>query len=372
VIRKHIETAYIVGAGLSHHAGLPLQTQFTERLLEQRFDKHHPDYNLQQYIAEFIHVVFDHNKKASAKYWPMLEDLFTRIDLSANSGHHLSDKYTPADLRTIRRALLTIIIGVLAKDYGIARRRAPLEWNGLSHFIKNVTASNSAFISMNWDTAIEQQMSAVKSINNFDYRCGAEAAEFSIKPGMIVKREGLTRSIQIIKMHGSINWLYCDNCRRVHWFPPECSDRIANQLLNKTEWAHIDSSRKVVGQLHCKYCPRVVLGTRLATFSYLKALEFPMFQKSWLAAEAALNSARRWVFIGYSLPDADYQFKYLLKRSQVSRRNRPEIILVTGGDNPDATYRNYQRFFGRSMSKKRSDGRYYKNGLDNEAIEMIT
>ena len=57
-----------------------------------------------------------------------------------------------------------------------------------------------------------------------------------------------------------------------------------------------------------------------------------MFQQSWYAAEKVLASAQRWVFIGYSLPAADYEFKCLLKRIELSRGKPPDIILVTGGD----------------------------------------
>jgi len=37
--RSHV---YIVGAGFSKHAGLPLQKDFTEALLEPRADEYHP------------------------------------------------------------------------------------------------------------------------------------------------------------------------------------------------------------------------------------------------------------------------------------------------------------------------------------------
>jgi hypothetical protein len=92
----------------------------------------------------------------------------------------------------------------------------------------------------------------------------------------------------------------------------------------------------------------VALGSRIATFSYRKALEFPMFQKSWFAAEELLRNAEEWVFIGYSLPAADFEFKYLLKRTQLSRKTPPVIKVVTGGSKGGAlmTLRNYRRFFG--------------------------
>ena len=114
-------------------------------------------------------------------------------------------------------------------------------------------------------------------------------------------------------------------------------------------------------QWTCARCKDVTLGTRLATFTYLKALDFPMFQKSWFAAERLLRKAKRWVFIGYSLPTADYEFKYLLKRVQLSRRRKPEVILITKGSDTEKTFSTYQRFFGQIMKRR--------NFFDNEKPE---
>jgi hypothetical protein len=52
-------------------------------------------------------------------------------------------------------------------------------------------------------------------------------------------------------------------------------------------------------------CTDVPLTMRIATFSFLKALDFPMFEKSWLSAERLLRQAKKWNLIGYSLPAAD-------------------------------------------------------------------
>jgi hypothetical protein len=79
-----------------------------------------------------------------------------------------------------------------------------------------------------------------------------------------------------------------------------------------------------------------------------------------------LRSADRWVFVGYSLPAADYEFKYLLKRIQLSRTSEPSFVIVSGGKKGDVkrTYDNYQRFFGRRVTK----ANFFADGLTPEAI----
>jgi hypothetical protein len=108
--RDHV---YIVGAGFSHHAGLPLQAGFTEALLEPRVDEEYPLLPLIHHLSEFVSVAFDHNKSAGASFWPNLEDVFTNLDMAANTGHHLGPHYAPAKLRTTRRVLLARMMCML-------------------------------------------------------------------------------------------------------------------------------------------------------------------------------------------------------------------------------------------------------------------
>jgi hypothetical protein len=108
--------------------------------------------------------------------------------------------------------------------------------------------------------------------------------------------------------------------------------------LGAKDWEHIrtvlEEDCKDEGghgaPLHCSACHGIELSTRLATFNYRKALDFPMFQTSWRDAEDLLRNADEWCFIGYSLPAADFEFKYLLKRTQLSRRRTsgPRVIAV--------------------------------------------
>jgi hypothetical protein len=209
----------------------------------------------------------------------------------------------------------------------------------------------------------------VKNIGYFDYRCDAIAARFPIE-GDAVAKQHLTPTgvkLPIVKMHGSVNWLYCDNCRHLYWFSPEDAPIVALQLITPPEAIELRLGESgACGKWRCLRCTSVPLTTRIATFSFLKALDFPMFEKSWLAAEELLQEAKTWIFIGYSLPAADYEFKHLLKRVQLSR-DAPKFVVITGGnpEQADRTYENYQRFFG--LGIKRGEN-FFANGLDDLSI----
>lgn len=322
------------------------------------------------HLGAFVNGVFDHNKSAKAAYWPTLEDVFTNIDLAANSGHHLGPNYSPSALRTERRVLLARMMYMLHERYSEAESKRAADWLQLNAFLLGLDVPKSSFISMNWDTVIERRLAELRDIQVVDYGCGAIPARFP-RDGTVIKKRLLRKglpSVRIAKMHGSVNWLYCDNCRRLYWFPPRKAMMVANQLIRREEAVKLDP-RTLDGCARwcCTNCTDVPLTTRIATFSYLKALDFPMFEKSWLSAERALRSADKWIFIGYSLPAADFEFKHLLKRVQLSRRRAPEFVVITGGliSDCDQTYTNYQGFFGRGIKR---ESNFFGGGLSPEAV----
>jgi len=363
--------AIIVGAGFSSYAGLPLQAGFTTELLRaSRFSKG-PSKRLVEYLCPFVGDTFHPREEFDADRWPDLEDLFTCIDLSANSGHHLGPKHSPATLRTVRRALIARTIRMLRQSYDDRKEQPDEQWAQLETLLSNITPDQSAFISLNWDTVAEERMLELHPATTIAYGEGFTPATFPEQGNKIIPKTPPANApaLHVAKIHGSVNWLYCDNCRRVYWFNPRQTVRIADQILSREEWRHI--SPKAPGnakrQWACMHCDNVILSTRIATFSYRKALDFPMFHQSWSHAEASLMGSKRWVFIGYSLPAADFEFKYLLKRIELSRSKPPEILLVTGGDGADATRRNYRRFFGTHLNK-----RIFNDGIDQAAIDYIT
>jgi len=94
---KPVDDVFILGAGFSKNAGLPLQSEFTERLVFSGTEKD-PTKCLVPFLRAFIARTFGHLDEARPEYWPNLEDIFTCLDLSANSGHHLGFGFPPSDL----------------------------------------------------------------------------------------------------------------------------------------------------------------------------------------------------------------------------------------------------------------------------------
>lgn len=346
-----VKTAYILGAGFSLNAGIPIQSNFLHALRgkSQKVASLSPIDRLSiDAIKTYSSNVFGDN--------PELEDIFTCLDLSANTGHHLGKDYYPARLRSLRRVLISRIIKIVSSRY----RQRPL----LKQFMDSIDPPSSAFISLNWDTVIERELIRIGHKEG-DFYYGCDEVQYYGK----ATKSANHKKINICKVHGSTNWLYCDNCRLLHVLPVEEEIEIPLQVLKKKDLQSLSKNDKygALGEykssekFKCRRCA-TILGTRMATFSYRKILDSPILAKSWFSAERLLSTAEQWVFIGYSLPAADFEFKYMLKRVEQAAMNKKRIIVVTMNDADNL----YRRFFNGLRNKD-----IYCNGLE-EYVSAIS
>ena len=169
----------IVGAGFSLNAGLPLAGDFTNELLNLsglRLDG--PSARQVNFTRIFVNRVFGEGALRSAKEWPDLEDIFTLVDLSANTGHHLGPLYATSDLRVVRRAMIVRMIRMLSQAYARKQSTPDAEWRALEGLFERFNTGITAVLSMNWDTVFERGIARTQSIRRIDYGCGATACTF--------------------------------------------------------------------------------------------------------------------------------------------------------------------------------------------------
>lgn len=367
-----IRNLLIVGAGFSFNAGLPLASAFTSSLLNlSKLSIDGPSNALVRFVQGFVAEAFAEGRSARPRDWPELEDLFTLVDLSANTGHHLGD-YSASDLRLVRRAMIVRMIRMLSQAYYSRQRNPDSNWQLLEELLSGLDTEHSAVLSMNWDTVIESGLARAQDIDNVEYGCDAIRADFDGSGGLRRRRSRSSQTVHLTKPHGSVNWLYCDSCRKVYWVPPSSATKVADTLFRRQDWAavrritHLKQSHSIRNPA-CPHCGVKALGTRFATFSYRKALDFPMHSASWRTAENHLRDAANWVFFGYSMPNADFEFKYLLKRVQLAEPIRPAITVITGGDGADDTELRFRRFFGDVAGERL----FFKQGLTSEVLDHL-
>lgn len=147
-----------------------------------------------------------------------------------------------------------------------------------------------------------------------DYRCHISTDFYGNKPA----RFGV-----LLKLHGSLNWLYCRTCQRLEIGASE------NRLLLKVLTGLVGPNLKKSFTPDGDPCP--VCATKLRPLliapTHLKDYRNPHLSQVWYEAESVLREATRVVFVGYSLPEDDVEVVYLLKRS-LARANPPEITVI--------------------------------------------
>lgn len=336
-MKNRLNTVYILGAGFSCYAALPTQKEIVRQLFRHQDLSGPPDINeiITAIINDFFEKVFhlwDLDEGA-----PELEDIYTCLDLAAQSGHFLGPDYTPKKLQALRHLLTHRIFQILEK------RHQPSQdiYHLLEHALQR---ENCAFLSLNWDMVLEKHLLALGY--HADYQCSIQPLKNTNYPAS---------AVTVCKLHGSSNWAYCDNCKYL-FFDPCSQTALDDQLFlfphdfSLFGYALSPSSFSTIA---CPHCNIPHMSTHIVTFSYQKNFRTNYFSCLWHQAEMLLQQADRWVFIGYSLPQADFQFKHLLKSAQLalSKSCLPEIVVITKNDgrlfNPSVA--RYVKLFGSCM-----------------------
>ena len=179
-----------------------------------------------------------------------------------------------------------------------------------------------------------------------DYRC-----DVSTKPYRLRAKFG-----KLLKLHGSMNWLYCPACHRLD----VGISRSGRTMIKALDLLYHEDDRQDLTERYtchgspCLDCETYVEPVMISP-THLKDYRNPHIASVWYEADRALRQAERVVFVGYSLPPDDVDVIYLLKRTlsalSVERVNAPEIVVVeydpngrAREDNP--VWQRYRTLFG--------------------------
>ena len=124
--------------------------------------------------------------------------------------------------------------------------------------------------------------------------------------------------IELLKIHGSLNFLYCPKCKEID--------------ITVGQKGIIYCMRKNF-EVQCinqnctgKYTDLVVAPT------YYKIYDNAFLKETWRRAEKAIASADEIIFVGYSMPDADVEIKCMLLRGIARNTTRPKVKVVNFKD----------------------------------------
>lgn len=334
------KTVYILGAGFSVTAGLPTQSELTREIFNSQFadaayiDEQHLFSETQKKLLQLLRLEFGIDQ--DSEHILNLEDLYTPLDRCIIENANFRS-FHPEELLHLRQTLDAILILAIKAKSGrtrkseyiekFARHLVGLSKTRINNFRKHDPVS---VITTNWDilldVAIREQLKEEESKGVIDYLCYVSSLrnDQSIKPGLQALTQG-EFTVKLLKIHGSINWLHCPKCQRIF----------------------IDFYRRVIDygvfrKATCKYCaaeygdyeehaPRLRPLLLMPTF----AKDLSNFQTKliWRNAGVEIANAEHLIFIGYSFPLADFEFRQILFRN-IRRTARIEVVIFDK-DNPD-------------------------------------
>jgi hypothetical protein len=366
------KVVYVLGAGFSIPAGAPPQNQ----ILAEIFKLGDHDRHIVKAKAELRRFLLDdlHVKKADETE-VALEDLYTPIDRCIADGTALRGRLH-TQIQELRDDIGYLISRAIAERILNKLNLGKCRSAYIDHFAENLVAlaahkavlaknTNDAtpaklydplsIICLNWDilldnalhNALLRERTESGDYDPFgvvDYCCyisSLNATDKRIRTGLwSLGCRGY--NVELLKLHGSMNWLQCPNCQRLFVG--------FGEKLGILDRIGVEACR------HCKkYGHTNYLQGSLVMPTFLKDLSNFQIKLVWQNAGVELMEARKLVFIGYSLPHADFEFRQLLTR-MIWRDAPVDVVLFKGRteksklDYKDVSNRYRQFFSGHDLT----------------------
>jgi len=321
----------ILGAGASAADGAPLQAGLFRKYAEfLRGQENAPVHDSRETelrtLFSLLWGVNIDRADLEREHFPTFEEVLGLLELANLRGEFFKGfggLYPEATRgQEMRAHLLYLIAVVLDKSLRqnsehhatLVRKLMDLDW-----------MNNTNFVSINYDLLIDNALRQ-EMVAEPDY-----SVSFRSQPGAITGNEPLYCP-KLLKIHGSLNWLFCPTCSALDCFPGE---KIVAEIAN-------DPMR-----ITCDICtePRVPI---IVPPTFFKVMSNFYLQQVWKSAEETLKKAQHIIFCGYSFPDADLHFKYLLKRAEINRQGDPPEVFVVNehsGKDPYQRRAEQDRFF---------------------------
>jgi hypothetical protein len=358
-------TVLIFGAGASKASGTPLTNEILWRAfcdedvireLGRHTDRAIDLEKVHDCLTEHFHIP---ELDPSKDDFPSLTLLLSILDLSINRNRPFpaSEKYPSGlsreELAHARASIEYIIFAVL--DYYIQRPTGHAQRDLISHPAVAGGAQGPQIISLNYDiiadtTVCQLAQDACGDVGRVDYSCDVCTEAYTDR-----RPYG-----KLLKLHGSLNWLFCPGCQALQVGMSANGKNIADSSMLKALYdyrpldEHYLCSKASCSACQCEYCD-TPLRPVMITPSFVKDYHNPHIQRIWYEAERLLRRCGRAYLVGYSLPDDDLEVIHLLRRGLEGCESH-NITVVTQG-NDEAMYRRYVSLFGRDID-------WHPEGLD--------
>lgn len=355
------DVLFVFGAGASYADGAPLQRDILPLFLSGSFF-YTPNSPIGRPVVEFLQEYFHWD--AEAGYYPPLEGVFAFLDYLIEQGQSLGERFPNDRLRLIRESLILVIHHIISASTGATKTTYRRFWQEVGRRNRNISV-----ITLNYDTLLDEAFDPLFAevaiidycidLLNYDHLIDIDPFDWWIDPRGPLPKWSSGNSpvpIKLIRPHGSLNWKYCSTCNGVLLTPWNTVVDLETGTLKSRD----PNTLRISLERQAEYrCPRdgTLFRTLLLPPSYWKSLRNPRIAELMLGAAAEIRAARKIVFIGYSLPDADAHIKALFAQNL---SKTVSVLVVDPAHNPDLKCR-YQalspsvRFFNSPLKEVLAD-----------------
>lgn len=330
---------FFLGAGASADAGVPL----TEALLARvaRLSRNAGNLlPLARYISQFDFA------RSLEQRRPPIVDAVSLLESCLREERPLDSYFTVPMLRKVRWQLVLQLARVLVPRRGIgspvivpADARDQLGWRQLRlalywrRFVRQLRSRDrtvragllgdgDAIITTNYDTDIDialYERAYLQEVdrNIYDVFLGSDFRDPYSDVDALTET---ARVVDLFKLHGSLNWLYCPRCGRIY---------VAAFSASVRYLVHRDRNERTC---HCNHRP---LEPVIIAPSVHQQVSNPHLQAIWMHAYNVLEQSAEWVFVGYTLPPEDLAVRMMLYRAANATYRRGELrirIICLRGD----------------------------------------
>ncbi|HEU5180122.1 MAG TPA: hypothetical protein VFW45_04985 [Candidatus Polarisedimenticolia bacterium] len=316
VVKK---TVYFLGAGASRadFPDIPLMDNLLHEIVRTR--------PVSALLMDFLEGVFGPgilDAPPDPERIPRIDDLFTLIDASLSGRGPSPAGISREKLIEVRRHLTASIGLVVARAVGAGLGRTAIR------FAKALPEA-STLISTNYDIVMDSALlerrprnvnygvavrEAVQRLDGQRRGRFEEMHHFRALPDSeaIVRTGG----IPLLKLNGSLNWLYCPRCDEL------------DITLSQSTGAVLILDEPELGRCSQERCTSPY-ETVLVGPSLEQRYENRFLAATWVRAERSLREAASLVIVGYSLPEADYLVRAMFARTFGHRSDKVTVVTIT-------------------------------------------
>jgi len=310
------DALFVFGAGASIAEGVPLQKDILKLIFESD-DKH----LISSEAANQVRIFIDDSFDISDGDYPTLESIFGYLEYFISKREGLGEGYSTLRIIELKEALIQLVHYVISKSARNRNGTYKKFWQIISKVNRNVSV-----VTMNYDTLLDEAFDFLYpdkayvdyciELMNYHHYDKIDPFHWWANPRepVIVWEGGDPKPIKLIKMHGSLNWKYCNCCNQVLLTAWDTDIDLSSMTFRGRTYANCIPYEKEEFELTCPL-DKNRFDTFIVPPSHIKDLSHPAINKLLDEAAIEIRKAKKIVFIGYSFPEADVHIKALFRKN---------------------------------------------------------